>query len=148
MPTGDKLIRPVEILLVEDSLEDAELTTELLNDSDVPHNIHLVRNGIAALEYLYQKGQYQDRSLPDLIILDLNLPRKNGHEVLAEIKSNPQLRKIPTIILSTSTADQDIDKALDRHANCYVVKSANLERFMDVIQSVEQFWLKTNHFQT
>ncbi|MFP4009282.1 MAG: response regulator [Spirulinaceae cyanobacterium] len=148
MPTGNKLIKPVEILLVEDSLEDAELTTELLNDSDVPHNIHLVRNGIAALEYLYQEGQYQHHSLPDLIILDLNLPRKNGHEVLAEIKSNPQLRKIPTIILSTSTADQDIEKALDRHANCYVVKSANLEVFMDVIQAIEQFWLKTNHFLT
>lgn len=148
MPTGDKLIRPVEILLVEDSLEDAELTTELLSDSDVPHHIHLVRNGVAALEYLHQKEPYQDRVKPDLIILDLNLPRKNGHEVLAEIKSHPQFRKIPTIILSTSTADQDIEQALDRHANCYVVKSANLDVFMDVIQSVEQFWLKTNHFTT
>jgi chemotaxis family two-component system response regulator Rcp1 len=146
MPTGDKLVRPLEILLVEDSLEDAELTTELLSESTVPHNLNLVRNGIAALEYLNKTGQYQNQKSPDLVILDLNLPRKNGHEVLAEIKSDPHLRKIPTIILSTSSADRDIEQALARHANCYIVKSTNLEHFVEVIQSIEQFWFKTAHF--
>ena len=129
--------RPIEILLVEDNPGDARLTIEALADAKVRNNIHVAPDGVAALEYL----RASDGSRPDLILLDLNLPKKDGREVLAEIKSDPLLQQIPIVILTTSSAEEDVLKSYSLHANCYVTKPVGLAQFMDVVRSVEGFWL-------
>ncbi|MBD2576100.1 response regulator [Oscillatoria sp. FACHB-1406] len=133
--------RPIEILLVEDSISDAKLMAKALRQCKIATQIHRVRDGVEALDFLRQEGQYADCPLPHLILLDLNLPRKNGWEVLTEIKSDPRLRAIPAIVSSSSDDSRDILRAYQLHANSYVAKPTNLEQFRDLVRSLEDFWL-------
>ncbi len=132
---------PIEILLVEDNPGDVRLTKEALRDATARNHISVVGDGVEALAFLNHKDQYAKAPHPDLILLDLNLPKKDGREVLAEIKADPKLRRIPVIILTTSQAKQDIIKSYDLHANSYVTKPVNLEEFLTALKSVESFWL-------
>jgi chemotaxis family two-component system response regulator Rcp1 len=134
-------VRPIEILLVEDSSADIDLTREALDDAKVRNSLHVARDGVEALAFLRREHPFTEAPRPDLILLDLNLPRKDGREVLAEIKDDPDLRRIPVVILTTSEAEQDIIKSYDLHANCYVTKPVDLERFITVVRSIEDFWL-------
>ncbi len=133
--------RPIEILLVEDNPGDVRLTQEALKEGKVMNVLNTVGNGEEALAYLRRQGAYARTTRPDLILLDLNLPRKSGQEVLAEIKDDPELRRIPVVILTVSEAEQDIIKSYNLHANCYITKPVNLEQFMEVIKTIEDFWL-------
>lgn len=133
--------QPIEILLVEDNPGDVRLTMEALKESEVYHELNVVQDGVEAMAYLRRQDEYTDAVLPDLILLDLNLPRKDGREVLAEIKSEPQLRRIPVVVLTTSDAELDILKSYDLHTNCYITKPVNLEQFIRVIKAIEHFWL-------
>jgi CheY-like chemotaxis protein len=133
--------RPIEILLVEDSPADVDLTVEALQDAKVRNHLSVVSDGVEALALLRREGAYADARQPDLVLLDLNLPKKDGLEVLAEIKADPRLRRIPVVILTTSEAEQDILKSYDLHANCYVTKPVDLDRFITVVKSIEDFWL-------
>jgi CheY-like chemotaxis protein len=134
-------VRPVEILLVEDSPSDADLTVEALSDGGVLNNLHWIEDGVEALAFLRRQGKYSDAPRPDLILLDLNLPKKDGRQVLAEIKADPQLRLIPVVILTTSAAERDILKTYELNANCYVTKPMDLEQFFSVVKLIEMFWL-------
>lgn len=136
---GDGL--PIDILLVEDSPADVDLTREALDDAKVRNTLHVVSDGVAALDFLRRAGDYADAPRPDLILLDLNLPKKDGREVLADIKADLSLRRIPVVVLTTSEAEQDILRSYDLHANCYVTKPVDLEQFISVIKSIENFWL-------
>jgi CheY-like chemotaxis protein len=131
---------PVEILLVEDNPGDIRLTLEAFKEGEVRNEISVVNDGVEALAYLRQEDRYADASRPDVILLDLNLPKKDGREVLAEIKQDPDLKCIPVVILTTSLAEQDIFKTYNLRANCYVNKPVDLERFMTVVKSIETFW--------
>jgi CheY-like chemotaxis protein len=133
--------RPVEILLVEDSPSDTELTIEALVEAKVRNHLSVVEDGVAALEFLRRQGQYARAPRPDLIMLDLNLPRKDGREVLAEIKTDPGLKTIPVVVLTTSRAEQDVLQAYQHHANCYVTKPVDFEQFCSVVRSIDSFWL-------
>ncbi|MDC4227279.1 MAG: response regulator [Candidatus Manganitrophus sp.] len=132
---------PVEILLVEDSPGDVRLTKEALKEGKVLNNLHVVGDGVEALAFLRQEGSYKNAVRPDLILLDLNLPKKDGREVLEVIKNDPVLRRIPVVILTTSNAEKDILKSYELHANCYVTKPVDFEQFITVVKSVEDFWL-------
>ncbi|MDB4952305.1 MAG: transcriptional regulator [Gemmatimonadetes bacterium] len=134
------LPRPLEILLVEDNPGDVRLAREALNEGTVPHRLNVADNGVKALAYLRRQPPYQDARRPDLVILDLNLPRMDGREVLAEAKSDPALRAIPIVVFTSSGAEQDIRRAYDLHANCYVSKPVDLDRFILVVQSIAAFW--------
>jgi CheY-like chemotaxis protein len=134
-------IRAVEILLVEDSPSDADLTVEALGDGKVLNNLHWVEDGVEALAFLRRQGKYSDAPRPDLILLDLNLPKKDGRQVLAEIKVDPQLKLIPVVVLTTSAAERDILKTYELNANCYVTKPIDLEQFICVVKLIEMFWL-------
>jgi len=131
---------PIEILLVEDNPGDVELTREALHDSKVHMNLSVVSDGVEALAFLRRQTRYADAPRPDLILLDLNLPRKDGRGVLAEIKADPELRQIPVVILTSSQAEQDILRAYELHANCYVTKPVDLDQFITIVRSIEQFW--------
>jgi len=133
--------RPVEILLVEDSPTDLLLTREALEHARVLHNLRVVEDGVQALAYVRREGPYAQSPRPDLILLDLNVPKKDGREVLSEIKSDPELKTIPVVVLTTSKADEDIDKAYAAHANCFVTKPVGFAQFTEVIRSIEKFWL-------
>jgi CheY-like chemotaxis protein len=133
-------VEPIDILLVEDSPADVDLTREALEDAKVHNNLFVVSDGVEALSFLRQEGPFADSPRPDLILLDLNLPKKDGREVLAEIKEDPALRRIPVVILTTSSAEQDILRSYDLHANCYVTKPVDLEQFVTVVRSIEDFW--------
>jgi two-component system, chemotaxis family, response regulator Rcp1 len=133
--------RTIEILLVEDNPGDARLTVEAFKEGKVFNNLTVVGDGVEALAYLRRQGQYTNSAQPDLILLDLNLPKKDGREVLAEIKADEHLMKIPVIILTTSAAEEDIARAYTRHANCYITKPVDLDQFLRVVQSIESFWL-------
>ena len=133
--------RAVEILLVEDNPGDIRLTQEVFREGRLANRLHIVRDGVAALAHLRREGPYAQVARPDLILLDLNLPRKDGRELLAEIKADPALRRIPVVVLTTSSADQDICKAYDLHANCYLTKPVELDEFIAVVRSIEDFWL-------
>ena len=135
------LARPIDILLVEDNPGDARLTKEILKESKVRNDLIVVNNGQDALAFLRMEGKYHAQPRPDLILLDLNLPKKDGREVLAEIKADPDLKRIPVVILTSSKADEDIEKSYDLHANCYISKPVDLEQFVRVVRSVEDFWL-------
>ena len=130
----------IEILLVEDNPADVRLTQEVLKDSKLQNELRVVYDGDAALAYLQRRAPYQDVRPPDLILLDLNLPKKSGIEVLAEIKSDKSLHRIPVVILTTSSAERDILKSYDLHANCYVTKPVDLDQFIAVVKSIEEFW--------
>jgi CheY-like chemotaxis protein len=134
--------RPVEILLVEDNPGDARLTLEALEEAKVRNRLHVAVDGVEALQFLRRDGRHVNAPRPDLILLDLNLPKKNGHQVLAEIKSDPKLNRIPVVILTSSSADEDVERTYQQHANCYVVKPVGLEQFLSVIKSVEDFWIE------
>ena len=140
MSTG-AYARPVNILLVEDNPGDVRLTREALKEEKVLNNLNVVGDGVEAMAFLRREGKYADAARPDLILLDLNLPKKDGREVLEDIKSDPTLKLIPVVILTTSRAEEDILKAYDLHANCYVTKPVDLEQFITVVQSIEEFWL-------
>jgi CheY-like chemotaxis protein len=133
--------RPIEILLIEDSPSDTELTVEALKEAKVRNSLSVVEDGVQAVEFLRRQGDYADAPRPDLILLDLNLPRKDGREVLAEIKSDPDLKMIPVIVLTTSRADQDILRAYELNANCYITKPVDFDKFLKVIHSIEAYWL-------
>ncbi len=133
--------RPVEILLVEDNPGDVRLTQENFKESKIRNNLHVVDDGVEALAFLRREGQYSHAVRPDVILLDLNLPRKDGREVLKEIKADPQLRRIPVVILTISSADEDIIRSYDLHANCYITKPIDLEQFGKVVKSISDFWL-------
>ena len=131
---------PVGILLVEDNPGDARLAVEALKESKVNNKLYHVEDGVEALDFLYRRNGYVDMPLPDLILLDLNLPRKDGREVLAEIKEDPILRLVPVVILTTSAAERDLVKTYDLHANAYVIKPLDLDQFIEVVQAIENFW--------
>ena len=137
----NKMSQNVEILLVEDNPGDIRLIVEVLKEGKIHNNLSIVEDGEEALAYLRREGSYRDAIVPDIILLDLNLPKINGTEVLAEIKKDPLLKYIPVIILTTSEAEQDILRAYDLHANCYITKPVNLEQFLTVVRSIENFWL-------
>uniref|UniRef100_B8HLZ1 Response regulator receiver protein n=1 Tax=Cyanothece sp. (strain PCC 7425 / ATCC 29141) TaxID=395961 RepID=B8HLZ1_CYAP4 len=133
--------RLLKILLVEDSKSDAVLIQETLSASKFLNEIHLVRDGVEATEFLQQRGKYAEAPRPDIILLDLNLPKKNGRELLSEIKADQNLMTIPVVILTTSSDEADILKSYQLHVNCYLVKPVDLEQFVDVVRSIEHFWL-------
>jgi CheY-like chemotaxis protein len=137
----DKLAHPVDILLVEDNPGDVRLTKELLKDSKIHNNLTVIDNGEDALLYLRREAKYRNATQPDLILLDLNLPRKNGSEVLASIKNDPELRRIPVVVLTSSKAEEDVVKTYDLHANCYISKPVGLEQFASVVKAIDDFWL-------
>ncbi len=132
---------PVEILLVEDNPGDARLAQEALKDSKMKNNLYIVYDGIDAMNFLRKAGKYSDAVTPDLVLLDLNLPLKNGKEVLEEIKSDDDLKRIPVVILTTSKSEEDILKSYNLHANCFITKPIDLNQFVKVIKSIESFWL-------
>ena len=132
--------RTIEILLVEDNAGDVRLTKEALKEGRVLNHLNAVEDGVEALAYLRKEGVYADRPRPDLILLDLNLPRKDGREVLAEIKQDPTLRRIPVVILTTSSAEEDILRSYGLYANCYITKPVGLDEFISVIKSIQDFW--------
>jgi two-component system, chemotaxis family, response regulator Rcp1 len=132
--------KAIDILLVEDNPGDVRLTREALKEGKVLNTLHVVGDGIDALEFLRHKGLYTKVPHPDIILLDLNLPRMDGRELLAEIKTDPNLRRIPVVILTTSKAEEDIIKSYDLHANCYITKPVDLDQFITVVKSVEEFW--------
>ena len=135
-------LRAIEILPVEDSPGDVRLTREALRDARVSNNLHIARDGVEAMTFLRREGPtFAECPRPDLVLLDLNLPRKGGHEVLEEIKADPVLRRIPVVILTTSRAEQDVLRTYDLHANCYITKPVDLDQFIRVVQSIEDFWL-------
>lgn len=133
--------RPIEILLVEDSPGDVRLTEEILKEGKVHNHLSVVEDGVQALAFLHQQEPYVNAPHPDLILLDLNLPRKDGREVLEVIKADEKLRRIPVVILTTSVSEEDIVAAYDLHANCYITKPIDLIQFIQVVRSIEEFWL-------
>jgi len=132
---------PIEILLVEDNPGDERLTREALKEGKVYHKLHWAKDGVEAMDFLQRRGKHRDAPRPDIILLDLNLPKKDGREVLLEIKQDPELRAIPVVILTTSQAEEDVLRSYDLHANCYVTKPVDLEKFIVVVQSIDRFWL-------
>jgi chemotaxis family two-component system response regulator Rcp1 len=133
--------KPIEILMVEDNPGDVRLTQEALKDAKVANRIYVVPDGVEAMAFLRRQGKYASAVRPDLILLDLNLPKKDGREVLEEIKKAPDLRRIPVVILTVSRAEEDIIKTYDLHANCYITKPVDLDMFLEVVKSIEDFWL-------
>ena len=138
---GQTTGRPIDILLVEDNPGDVRLTVEALRDSKVRNKLYVAKDGMEATAFLRREGKYADAPHPDLILLDLNLPKKDGPEVLAEIKEDPALKHIPVVILTSSKAEEDIIKTYNLHANCYITKPIDLEQFMTVVNSIRDFWL-------
>jgi two-component system, chemotaxis family, response regulator Rcp1 len=132
---------PIEILLVEDNAGDARLAQEALKDSKILNNVNVVDDGVEAMAFLHHQGKYAKSPRPDLVLLDLNLPKKDGREVLGEMKAADELKRIPVVVLTTSKAEEDIAKSYDLHANCYITKPIDLEQFMKVVKSIEDFWL-------
>ena len=135
--------QPKIIFLVEDNKADIRLIEEALKNSSIFYELVTVRNGVDAMAYLRQEGEYTDALRPDLIVLDLNLPKKDGREVLEEIKSDSQLKRIPVIILTTSSNEDDIHQSYDLNANCYITKSRNLSQLFAIVKRIEEFWLTT-----
>ena len=139
--TSEKIGRPIEILLVEDNPGDVRLTKEALKDGKVLNKLHVVNDGVEAMAFLRREGKYANAVRPDLVLLDLNLPKKDGKEVLVEIKSDSDLKRIPVVILTVSKLEEDIIKTYDLHANCYIIKPIDLDRFIEVVRAIEDFWL-------
>jgi chemotaxis family two-component system response regulator Rcp1 len=133
--------KPIDILLVEDNPGDARLAQESLKESKIRNTLHWVQDGLEAMKFLHRQGNYENAPRADLILLDLNMPKMDGRKVLAEIKSDDDLKRIPVVIFTISKAEEDILKTYDLHANCYITKPLDLNRFLKVIQSIEDFWL-------
>ncbi len=134
-------LEPIEILLVEDSPGDADLAREALEETKVRNTLHVVRDGEEAMAFLRRKGKYADAPRPGLVLLDLNLPKKDGREVLAEIKTDDELKRIPVVILTISKEEADVLRSYNLHANCYITKPIDLAQFLEVVRSIEEFWL-------
>jgi CheY-like chemotaxis protein len=141
MTSTDQSVRPIHILLIEDNPADVRLTREALTEAKVLNTLHVMVDGVAALAFLRREGRYADSPRPDLILLDLNLPKKDGREVLAEIKIDDALNLIPVVVLTTSSAEEDIMRTYKLHANAYVTKPVDFKQFLRVISAIEQFWL-------
>ncbi len=131
---------PIEVLLVEDNPDDADLTVDALRDGRVHNRVTVVEDGVEAMAYLRREGKYRAAPRPDLILLDLNLPRKNGREVLAEVKQDPDLRRIPVVVMTSSDDEKDVLAAYNLYVNCYITKPVDLNQFLAVIKSIEHFW--------
>jgi len=131
---------PIQILMAEDNPDDADLTREALKDAKVANDLYVVRDGVEAMAFLRKEGKYAAAPRPDIILLDLNMPRKDGREVLADVKADPILRRIPVVILTTSEAEEDIIRAYDLHVNCYITKPVDFIQFMKVVKTIEDFW--------
>jgi len=142
MSTADKESRQIEILLIEDNPGDARLTQEAMRAAKMTNVLHLVEDGVQAMEFLRRRSRFKDAPRPDLILLDLNLPKKDGRAVLAEVKTDPDLRRIPVVVLTTSRSEEDVMQAYDMHANAYVTKPVNLDQFMKIVALIDEFWLK------
>ena len=138
---SEEIGRPIEILLVEDNPGDARLVKEALKDGKVLNELHVVSDGVEALEFLRHNGTYADAVHPDLILLDLNLPKKSGHKVLAEIKDDPDLKRIPVVVLTVSKAEEDIMITYNLHGNCFITKPIDFDQFVRVVKAIEDFWL-------
>ena len=134
-------LNSIEILLIEDSPSDATLTMQSLQQAKITNTLHWVETGEAAMDFLYQRGEYVNAPRPDLILLDLNLPGMDGREILTEVKANPNLRRIPVVVLTTSSDEADVLRSYDLHANCYVTKPFDVQQFIQVIQLISDFWL-------
>lgn len=134
-------IRPIDILLVEDNPGDVDLAREALGMGKLHNTLHVVHDGMAAMDFLRKTGKYADSPRPELIILDLNLPKKDGRQVLAEIKEDESFKSIPVVILTTSSAEEDVLKTYNLHANCFITKPIDIKQFLRVVQSIEEFWL-------
>jgi two-component system, chemotaxis family, response regulator Rcp1 len=141
MTKPEQHVRPIDILLIEDSPADVRLTREALKEAKVLNALHVVADGIAALAFLRKQGRYAGSPRPDLILLDLNLPKKDGREVLAEVKEDEDLKRIPVVVLTTSRAEEDVVRTYNLHANAYVTKPVDLAQFLRVIRTLEEFWL-------
>jgi len=142
MSSNEVNARSIEILLVEDNPGDARLTIEAMREAKMSNRIHVVEDGVEAMQFLRREGRFGDAPRPDLILLDLNLPKKDGRAVLAEVKADPALRRIPVVVLTTSRAEEDVLRAYDLHANCYVTKPVDLAQFMKIVAQIEEFWIK------
>jgi chemotaxis family two-component system response regulator Rcp1 len=138
--TNPQNSRPIDILMVEDSIDDIEITIEALKSTKINNNLVSVRDGIEAMALLRREGEFADAVRPDLILLDLNMPRMDGRQVLEQIKSDADLQKIPVVVLTTSEAEEDVLKAYELHANCYITKPVGIEQFIKVVKSIEDFW--------
>jgi CheY-like chemotaxis protein len=138
---GQRTVGTIDILMVEDDPGDVRLTREALKGSKLLHSLNVVEDGVAALDYLRRNPPYRDAVRPDLVLLDLNLPRKDGREVLAAMKQDPALRAIPVVILTTSQAEEDVLRAYNLNANCYVTKPVDFDQFMRIVRTIEEFWL-------
>jgi len=136
-------MKVVDLLLVEDNPGDVRLTEEALRDAGMPIHLSVAADGVEAVDFLHRRGKYKNAPRPDLILLDLNLPKKNGPEVLSDIKSDPDLKRIPVLVMTTSSEQDDIQKAYSLNANCYITKPIQLDDFLNVVHSIENFWLKT-----
>jgi two-component system response regulator len=134
-------VQPIDILLVEDSAADVRLTQEAFKECKVRNRLFHVGDGVEALAFLKQEGKYSDKPRPDLILLDLNLPKKSGREVLAEIKGDPDLKRIPVVVLTISKAEEDVLRSYNLHCNCYIAKPLDLNQFVHIVRSIENFWL-------
>lgn len=143
MTTTGRFGKPIEILMVEDNAGDIRLMLEALKESKVVHRLSVVEDGVSALEFLRRGKGYEDAPRPDLILLDLNLPRKDGREVLETIKSDRELQVVPVIVFTSSKSEDDIVRAYRAHANCYINKPVDLDRFIAVVKSIEVFWMNT-----
>ena len=135
------MLKPIEILLVEDNPGDADLARDALEHSKMKNNLYVAEDGVEAMNYLKKEGKYKNATHPDLILLDLNLPKKDGRQVLAEIKADDRLKRIPVVILTTSKDEADVMQSYNLHANCYITKPIDLKQFMKVVKSIEDFWL-------
>lgn len=133
-------LKSIDILVVEDNPGDARLIREILNENKIFSSLYMAKDGVEAMDFLHNKGKFKSVPLPDLIILDLNLPKKDGREVLSEIKSDDRLKHIPIVIMTISQAEEDILKSYDLHANCYITKPIDLNQFITIVRSIEDFW--------
>lgn len=138
---ADNNVTPIEILLVEDSPADVRLTKEALKEEKIHNNLSVVNDGVEAMAFLHRQGKYSKAARPDLILLDLNLPKKDGREVLKEIKSDKELKAIPVVVLTISKAEEDVIKSYNLHANCYITKPIDLNQFAKVVKTIQDFWL-------
>jgi CheY-like chemotaxis protein len=141
MNDNNEEVGPIEILLVEDNPGDMRLTKEALKEGKVYNNLHWAKDGVEALEFLRRDGKHARAPRPDIILLDLNLPKKDGREVLSVIKNDDQLKHIPVVVLTTSKAEEDVVRSYNLHANCYVTKPVDLEKFISVVHAIDRFWL-------
>jgi len=134
------MVRPIQVLMVEDNPDDVDLTREALKDAKVHCDMHVVEDGVEALDFLRRQGRYGAAVRPDIILLDLNLPRRDGREVLTEIKTDGNLLSIPVVVITTSAAEEDILRAYNNHVNCYITKPVDFDQFVKVVKSIEDFW--------